>query len=321
MRLGIRKSFKIFAPGNSLQKRTAYSLAIVRLILVPVFFVAVYYLFRMSHIVDRIVNVDAPAATLAQQASIEVLEGRRDERNYLLLHDPSYLEMNRQALQRAQEDLDKIRNLEPDEQSEVETASRAVALYQQQLRDGISALGQPGQTRADRIQSVVTAYEGNLDELLRKPPRGNRAQLLEELRKRVDSFDSQIAETAQQYNPQLRSVTDDLHNSSEQIVQVASELQARNWNRIQNEHAEARRLIERAEWTLSIVSAITLLISIWVSYVLPRQVIKPLLKLKEAVDHAASGNYEIEFDVEGKGEIVDLAGSLRKMFAAIRQKQ
>ena len=36
-------------------------------------------------------NVDAPAATLAQQASIEVLEARRAERNYLLLHDRSYL--------------------------------------------------------------------------------------------------------------------------------------------------------------------------------------------------------------------------------------
>jgi HAMP domain-containing protein len=44
----------------------------------------------------------------------------------------------------------------------------------------------------------------------------------------------------------------------------------------------------------------------------PRQVIKPLLSLKEAVDHAALGNYGIEFEVHGKGEIVDLAESLRR---------
>jgi hypothetical protein len=31
----------------------------------------------MGWIVDRIVNVDAPAATLAQKASIEILEARR----------------------------------------------------------------------------------------------------------------------------------------------------------------------------------------------------------------------------------------------------
>src|ERR1700747_3062989 len=92
------KSFKILAPGNSLQRRTAYSLALVRLILAPVIFLAVYYLFRMSWIVDRIVNIDAPAATLAQQASIEMLEARRAERNFLLLHDANYLGTNRESI-------------------------------------------------------------------------------------------------------------------------------------------------------------------------------------------------------------------------------
>ena len=60
MALGLRKSFLIFAPGSSLRRRVAYSLAVVRLVLVPVIFLAVYYLFKMGLIVDQIVNVDAP---------------------------------------------------------------------------------------------------------------------------------------------------------------------------------------------------------------------------------------------------------------------
>lgn len=92
--LGLRKSFKIFAPGSSLRRRVAYSLAIVRLVLVPVIFLAVYYLFRMGLIVDRIVSVDAPVARLAEQASVEMLDARRAERNYFLLRDPEYLKVN-----------------------------------------------------------------------------------------------------------------------------------------------------------------------------------------------------------------------------------
>ena len=76
MRVGIPRSFKILAPGNSLRRRTAYSLALVRLTLAPVIFLTVYYLFRMGWIVDRIVNIDAPASALAQQASIEMLASR-----------------------------------------------------------------------------------------------------------------------------------------------------------------------------------------------------------------------------------------------------
>src|ERR1700733_11817422 len=94
-----RRHLKIFKPTNSLRKRVAYSLAIVRLILVPVIFLSIYYLFEMGWIVDRIVSFDAPAATLAQQASIQMLEARHNERNYLLLYDPASLQAGRDSIQ------------------------------------------------------------------------------------------------------------------------------------------------------------------------------------------------------------------------------
>src|SRR5271157_4844426 len=95
MSWAVRKPFKVFARGTSLRRRVAYSLAIVRLILVPVILLAVYYLFRMGLIVDRIVSVDAPVARLAGQVSVEMLDARRAERNYFLLRDPEYLTANR----------------------------------------------------------------------------------------------------------------------------------------------------------------------------------------------------------------------------------
>src|SRR5882672_7566519 len=100
MRWRIRKSFKIFAAGSLLRKRVAYSMAIVRLILVPVIVLAVYYLYVMGRIVERIVNVDAPAAKLAEQASIEILEARRAARNYVLFQDPEYLRENQKSITR-----------------------------------------------------------------------------------------------------------------------------------------------------------------------------------------------------------------------------
>jgi len=320
MRIGIQKSFKILAPGNSSRKRTAYSLALVRLILAPVIFLTVYYLFRMGWIVDRIVNVDAPAATLAQQASIEMLEARRAERNYLLLHDQNYLETNRAALKKTAGILDNIRDLEPDDQHAIQKAGEALALYQQRFAAAVITLGRPGAGPTDRIQAVVRAYERDLDDVLKKSRHGKREVLMQELRKRVGSFDAQISETVQQGNPELQRVTEDLQTSSQEILQQTSVLESANWGRVQKDHAEAEHLLRQAEWALGIVSAMTLLISVWVSYALPRQVIKPLLNLKEAVDHAAEGNYEIDFDVQGKGEIVELVESLQHLLAAVRQK-
>src|SRR3984957_7070507 len=110
------RTFWIFAPGVSLRRRVALSLAIVRLILAPVILLAIYYLFQMGWIVDRIVSVDAPSATLAQQASIQMLEARRAERNYSLLRDAADVAANRASLAAVTDSLSRIGDMEPQEQ-------------------------------------------------------------------------------------------------------------------------------------------------------------------------------------------------------------
>ncbi len=320
MRWRIRKSFKIFAPGSSLRKRVGYSLAIVRLILVPVIFLSVYYLFAMGRIVDRIVNVDAPAAKLAEQASIEILEARRAARNYVLLQDPEYLRANQDSLMKVREILSRIKDLEPDEESIVQKDLDAVNRYEQRFASAVSTMGQRKQEPVDRIRQAVTAYEKDLNSLLRERRHKNRAKLIQELRIRADSFDTRITEAIQVANPALSQITPDLRTSSQETLRSTSDLEQQNWGRVKMDHQEARQLIRRAEWALSIVSAVTLLFSVWVSLTLPGQVAKPLVSLKEAVDHAAAGNFEIDFELHGGGEVVELAKSVQNLTALLRGK-
>jgi len=315
----IRRSFRVLAPGSSLRRRVAYSLAVVRLILVPVIVLAVYYLFQIGFIVDRIVSYDAPAVTLAQQATIEMLDTRRAERNYFLLNDPGSLRAVHDSAEKIEQILSAIRDLNPADQEPTRQAIEALQRYRQRFETSVTVVGKPGQAPADRINAVVNAYEHDLDNLLKSAPFKRRAQLIDELRNRVDSFDTQISKTVQEGNPALRPITAELQNSGEEILDLASQLEARNWRRIEDDHRKARRLISRAEWSLAIVSTITFLVSVWISFVLPRQVVRPLLSLKEAVDHAAAGNYEIEFDIQGAGEVAELANSIRNLIAHVRE--
>jgi CHASE3 domain sensor protein len=320
MRWRIRKSFKIFAPESSLRKRVAYSLAIVRLILVPVIFLAVYYLFAMGRIVDRIVNVDAPAAKVAEQASIEILEARRAARNYVLFQDPEYLRANQESLTKVRQMVVRIGDLEPDEEATVQKGLDAVTLYQQRFAVAVSTMTESRQEPDERLREAVLAYEKDLDALVKAARHEKRAQLIQELRIRVGSFDTGITEAIQVGNPALRQVTPDLRASSQEALQLTSDMEQQNWGRVQMDHQEARRLIHRAEWTLSIVSAVTLLFSVWVSLILPGQVAKPLVSLKEAVDHAATGNFEIDFELHGSGEVVELAKSVQNLTSLLRRK-
>ncbi len=319
MAFRIRRRFQVLAPGSSLRRRVAYSLAVVRVILVPVIVLAVYYLLQVGFIVDRIVSFDAPAATLAQQATIEMLDARRTERNYLLVYDPASLQATRESLDKIEQILTAIRDLNSADQELTQQALGALHQYRQRFETAVTAVGQPGQAPRERIDAVVLAYERDLDNLVKSAQRKTRAQLIEDLRTRVDSFDAQISKTAQEENPALRLITAGLQSSGQGVLDMASQLEARNWKRIESDHRKAQRLISRSEWSLTIVSVITFLVSVWISFVLPRQVVKPLLSLKEAVDHAAAGNYEIDFDIQGEGEVVQLANSIRNLIAHVRE--
>jgi methyl-accepting chemotaxis protein len=247
-----------------------------------------------------------------------MLDARRAERNYFLLRDPEHVKANQNSLARVKQALEQIRDLVPGEQSATQQALQNVTLYGQQFTHAVSLTEKPEGTALGRASEVVRAYENNLNELLRQAKRKTRSQLMEDLRTQVDSFDLQIVRTLEEGDPTLRRATPDLLASSQQVLQRASELESRSWARVERDHQEARHLLHRAEWVLSIVSGLTLLLSVWISFVLPRQVVKPLLDLKEAVDHAASGNYVIDFELRGEGEVLELAKSVRNLITHVR---
>jgi methyl-accepting chemotaxis protein len=285
------------------------------LILAPVILVGIYYLFEMGWIVDRIVSVDAPAASLAQQASIQMLEARRDERNYFLLRDAADVSDNHDALTAVTSILTQIRSLQPNEQTTIQSALNVVNVYDQRFAAAVSYLSQPGGAPRDRIEAVVRNYEKNLNGLVRQNSRKSRAELVDELRAQVNSFDNQIASTLQANDPNLRQLAGDLDTSSHQVSSLTAALELGNWRRVEDDQQRAQKLLHRAERVLSIVSVLIIFLSVWMSLVLPRQVVKPLLSLKEAVDHAVSGNYQIEFELQGTGEVVELAKSVHNLIA------
>jgi CHASE3 domain sensor protein len=296
-----------------------YSLALVRIILVPVISLTIYYLFEIVGIVNHIVEIDAPATKLAEQIAVQMLEARRSERNYFLLHDPAYIQKSQQATGKIQHLVGQIEDLEPSEQSACQDLLKAVDQYEQQLEAAMSLMETHGGTTAKIVQQTVAAYEKDLNEVLRRSRRTENAQLVQELQNQVQSFDAELTKTLEQENRVLGQTTVEIRTTSQHVLDVASQIEAHSWERVERDHQEVRSLARRAEWVLSIVSAITFLVSVWISFVLPRMVVKPLTSLREAVDHAASGNEPIKLELRGKGEIIDLAQSIHKLIDRVHK--
>jgi CHASE3 domain sensor protein len=314
----IRQFILSYLQRGTLRRRLAYSLAIVRLILVPVIFLAVYYLFVMGNIVDRIVNQDAPAATMAQQASIEMLVARRAERTFLLFHDTASVRSVNQSLNDIEKTLGRIAELQPGEQQKVQTALSAAGIYANQFQAFVGTASVSKTGAVQQVQSVVHDYEKSLNTLLRSKPAGDRTKLVDELRSRASSFDDQIAQTMETTDPALTKVTTELQASSETILQTLSSLEEQSWSAVQNDHRQARQLLHRAEWTLSIVSGLTFLLSVWISFVLPKQLVQPLVRLKQNVDRAICDDQSDHMNIRAEGELGELAESIRNLIDELR---
>jgi methyl-accepting chemotaxis protein len=80
----------------------------------------------------------------------------------------------------------------------------------------------------DRIQKVVRAYEKQLEDLLSRARRLSRTELMEELRTRAGSLDTQMSATIAGEDPALRQAARELRASSDEILRLAGDLEKRS---------------------------------------------------------------------------------------------
>ena len=173
----------------------------MRLILVPVIFLAVYYLFAMASIVDRIVNVDAPVATNAERASIEMLDARRAETNYFLLHDPDDIARNRESLRQLEKTIQACRTLQPEEKPTFDDLEEQITFYRLSFNHAVERLGESNLPPIQSLRQVVRNYQKDLDDVLTHSPRESRTRLIEMLRARIESFDTEVAAKVEAERP------------------------------------------------------------------------------------------------------------------------
>jgi methyl-accepting chemotaxis protein len=249
-----------------------------------------------------------------------MLDARRAEANYFLLHDPDDIARNRESLKQLEKTVQACRKLQPEEKATFDTLETQITFYRISFDHAVRQLGESNLPPIESLRQVVRTYQKDLDDVLTNSQGESRTHLIDMLRARIESFDTEVAAKVEENDPEIRQTSRDLAVASQRIISLSTELGGRSWQRVQKDRQRARALLIRAEIIGGIISVITLLVSIWVSFVLPRQVVKPLTDLKQAVDHAAAGNYEIEFEVHGQGEVVELANSVRNLIAHAREK-
>src|SRR5260370_40641896 len=96
-----------------------------------------------------------------------MLDARRTERNYLLVYDPASLQAARESLDKIEQILIAIRELNPADQELTQQALNALHQYRQRFETAVTAVGQPRRDPPGRGVGVGGAGGKNPDNTMK----------------------------------------------------------------------------------------------------------------------------------------------------------
>ena len=137
------------------------ALLIVAAISVGTSFIALFYINNMVERTNIIVNRDAKLTGLAEDISIKMLEARREEKNFIIYFDSSYIENNRRLMEDIKSDINEAR-----------------------------AIGKDYSLILDSIERFATEYSNNIELLVKFSYEDPRA--LNQLQRRIISYEEDL---------------------------------------------------------------------------------------------------------------------------------
>ena len=80
----------------------------------------------------------------------------------------------------------------------------------------------------------------------------------------------------------------------------------------------AARVARTATWSVTIVGAVTLLLGLAFSLVLTNRLVQPIRRMREASEHVAAGDYDVDVPADSSDELGLLAAEFNEMTARLR---
>jgi nitrogen fixation/metabolism regulation signal transduction histidine kinase len=299
--------------GTTIRGRIALSMLCAAALIVPAVIISLFYIRRMNTAVGQIVNQDIELMHVADRISLEFLEARRGEKNFLLYGDTTYLI----------ESMSSLRNV-----------SRLCA--EGRLLDPALAM------RFDSVCELTAAYGGLTDSLLRLP-RTDAARIiitpgLSELRAHYesllraaskteseaarDSLRSAAALVAGEISvpiPGYRSINDSILSLQTAMAGQTDSIISHAQRRVIQHRDHARQLATWGQRNILTVLLLVLVVLVWLIIILPRRVVLPIKRISNALHRVEEGNLDIRIQVRTGDELGQLARQLNRALSYLHE--
>ena len=289
------------------------ALLLVALISLGTSLLSLSYMNRLARKFEQIASRDAKIAELGETLSIKMLEARREEKNFIIYLDTTYIVGNRRIIEEIRSDVENVIGITTAYMSELDSIEVLLAEYSANIDRLVTAFQEDPRTLYN-LQRQIMNYEQELRNLAK-----NRRLSVESLPSLTSDVNIALLSASAKLSTEKTRLFNELREDGDRIMNLAQDIASSARETLAKNSTEGMSYSQKAQrntWTL-IFLAVFLLAFLVVS--LPQRIFLPYRKISRVLEAIGRGESEFTLPNIGKGdELGELSRSFEEAIGKLR---
>ncbi|MBN2029674.1 HAMP domain-containing protein [bacterium] len=296
--------------GKSKIRLTLIGIALISL---GTSFLILIYMNRMVKKLDQVAFTDAKIIELGETISIDILDARREEKNFIIYSDSVYIDRTRKIIEEIQTLVDHARTITSLYAQQLDSIDTYLDRYSQNIETLIKTFQEDPRT-LNRLQQQVFNYQEELRQLVQE-----RRLSMEDLPELTSDINVLLLGVSTNLSADKVRLFSELKENADHILALAQEMTTGAKETLsENSEAGIQYGVIAQRNTLMIL-LITIIILVYMIIYLPLKIFLPYKRISKALEAISRGESEFSLpNLKAKDEVGDLSRSFEK---AIHQLQ
>jgi len=268
---------------------------------------------NMMHRIENITLQDAALTALGRDISIKMLDARREEKNFIIYLDSTYIRNTREIIEQVKVNIQEAKTLSPESSAELDSMDLLINEYDEDITS-LVAIFQEDPKALTTIQKQVLNYE---TELRKTVQRGKVRE--DSLPSWISDLNVLMASAATKLSTEKAKLLTDLREKSDLILTIAQKITARAQSSLEEHGEEGVRYAALAQRNALTIFIITGILLIYLFFYFPHKILLPFRRMTKALNAIGSGdNAFILPEVQKGDEFSVLSHSFRDALNKLR---
>jgi len=259
-------------------------------------FLSLFFMNSMMRRIQDITQKDAALAAVARDISIQMLEARREEKNFIIYLDSTHIANTRKIIGEVKNNIETARQIAPEHIAQLDSMSVQIERYS----NNIGSLGdifQEDPRALSSIQQQIIAYENRFKQTV-----GARNIDRDSLPSWISDLNVLMASAATKVSAEKTRLLTDLRESSDMILTMSQNIASQAQASLTEHGEEGVKSGMRAQRNALIIFIVTGIVLVYLVYYLPNRILIPFRRITRALKVIGTGQTEVTLPDLKKGD-------------------